>query len=55
MNPSQLDRLVLKASRGDLTAQEQMDLAGEFVVYRAMALRMEATIHRIMKDREEDR
>ena len=53
MNSDQLDRMILKASRGDLTTQEQMDFASEFTIYRAMALRMERSIHDIMKKLEE--
>lgn len=53
MTSQELDALIFKAqSGGILTAQEQASLAGELVVYRAMALRLERCVHELDKEAE---
>jgi len=53
VNADQLDRLILKARQASLTAQEQVDFADEFTIYRAMALRPERCVHDLVKEAEQ--
>ncbi len=52
MTKESLDALLSKASRGELSPDDQNTLAQECAIYRAMALRLERCVHDLIKETE---
>jgi hypothetical protein len=48
-----IDRLIHLARSGALPADDQRQLADEFVIYRDAAHRLERAVHRLVKEAEE--
>lgn len=47
-----LDRLIAKGREGILNETEQLEIANELAVYRAMAMRLERALHDLVKEVE---
>jgi len=53
MTWNELDALINKATtNSELTAEEQFNLGWELSIYRSMALRLERTLHKMIKETE---
>jgi len=53
MTPDELDALILKAEKGEMNKYEQNCIAFELITYRAMAIRLEKSLHHLIKEIED--
>jgi hypothetical protein len=53
MTPDELDALIQKAEKGEMNPYEQNCIAFELITYRAMAIRLEKSLHHLIKEIED--
>jgi hypothetical protein len=53
MTPNELNALIQKAEKGGMNPYEQNCIAFELVTYRAMAIRLEKSLHHLIKEIED--